>query len=57
MNNVNRFEILLQILGVSTLWLLIFSFYYMGIYLALYDSLVDISTLLDIAKWQHLGRV
>jgi hypothetical protein len=57
MKNLIRFKSLIEILSVSSLILIIFSFYYTGIYLALYDSIVDIGTLLDVSKWQRFGRV
>ena len=57
MNSLFRFKSLLEILSVSSLLLVIFGFYYTGVYLALYDSIVDIGTLLDISKWQRLGLV
>lgn len=57
MNSLIKFNSLVEILSLSSLLLIIFCFYYTGVYLALYDSIVDIGTLLDISKWQKLGRV
>ena len=55
MNELERYKYLLQILGVCTLVLLSFSLYTLGIYTLLYDSLQDVSTLIDITKWQAMN--
>lgn len=55
MNELKRFKNLLQILGICTLLLTFYSFYTLGIYTLLSDSLQDVSTLIDITKWKGLN--
>ena len=55
MNELKRCKYLLQILGICTLVLLSFSLYTLGIYTLLYDSLQDVSTLIDITKWKAMN--
>ena len=55
MNEFKRFKYLLQILGICSLVLIFFSFYTLGIYSMLSDTLYDVSTLIDITKWKRLN--
>lgn len=57
MNGLIRFKILLQIMGVSTLGLIIFSSYCFGIYSLIDECIKELSSFLDIAKWQNMGRI
>ncbi len=55
MNELKRFKYLLQILGICSLILIFFSFYTLGIYTLLHDSITDVSTLIDITKWKRMN--
>ena len=55
MDKLERFKSLIPCMGLSVLLALVITLYGLGVYTALYDSFKDISTLLDVTKWQHLS--
>ena len=55
MDKLEKLKSLILCMGLSVLVVLVITLYGLGIYTALYDSFKDVSTLLDVTKWQHLS--
>lgn len=55
MDKRNRFKNLILFMAFSILPVMVISLYGLSIYTVLYDCLVDITTLVDITKWQRMN--
>jgi len=55
MDMVKRFKSLVPCIGLTILAVMILTTYGVGVYTAFYEALSDVSTLLDVTKWQHLS--
>jgi len=56
MDKLKRFKSLILCIGLTALPVLIITLYGISLYTAFYDCLMDINTLLDVTKWQHLSH-